>query len=71
MKQNNWFQEIINGLNGFVHITFGMIFIIIGIVGIFVPIIPGIVFILLGLFLLGGHKLVHKVKLLIIKKSSK
>ena len=68
MKQNNWFQEIINDLNGFVHITFGIIFIIIGIVGIFVPIIPGILLILLGLFLLGGHKLVHKIKAFIIKR---
>ena len=68
MKQNNWFQEIIIGLNGLVNIAFGVIFIIIGIIGLFAPIIPGILLILLGLFLIGGRKLVNKVKCFITKK---
>ena len=68
MKQNNWFQEIIIGLNGLVNIAFGVIFIIIGIIGLFAPIIPGVLLILLGLFLIGGRKLVHKIKCFITKK---
>ncbi|MFA6990566.1 MAG: hypothetical protein WC192_00765 [Candidatus Babeliales bacterium] len=68
MKQNNWFQEIISELNGFVHLVFGIIFIIIGVVGLFLPIIPGVLLILLGLFLIGGRKLVHKIKCFITKK---
>ena len=68
MKQNNWFKEIIIELNGLVNIAFGVIFIIIGIIGLFAPIIPGILLILLGLFLIGGRKLVNKVKGFIIKK---
>jgi uncharacterized protein YqgC (DUF456 family) len=68
MKQNNWFREIISELNGFVHLAFGMIFIIIGVIGLFLPIIPGVLLILLGLFLIGGRKLVHKIKCFITKK---
>jgi uncharacterized protein YqgC (DUF456 family) len=68
MKQNNWFQEIINGLNGFVHIVVGAFFIVIGIIGLFVPVIPGILLILFGLFLIGGRKLLHKVKELVTRQ---
>lgn len=71
MNHNNWFQNIINELNGFVHIAFGAIFVIIGIIGIFVPIIPGMLLIFLGIYLLGGRKLVHKIKALIIKNNNK
>jgi uncharacterized protein YqgC (DUF456 family) len=47
--------------NGF-SLLFGAAFIVIGIVGLFLPIIPGILLIVFGLYLIGGKHLVNKVR---------
>ena len=43
-------------------IVLGSIIIIIGIIGLFLPIIPGMVLIFIGLFLIGGKHLINKIK---------
>lgn len=67
MNKWNIFKKVEYELNGFVHLFFGTIFIIIGIIALFVPIIPGIVIITAGLYIAGGHKLIKKIKSIFIK----
>jgi uncharacterized protein YqgC (DUF456 family) len=55
---NKILAEMKNGFN----ILFGVAFIIIGIAGLFLPIIPGILLIVFGLYLIGGRHLVNKIK---------
>lgn len=51
-----------------IHIILGTILIVGGIIGLFLPFLQGILMILAGLYLLGGRKLVKKIKNYFIKK---
>lgn len=55
---NKFLAEMENGIG----ILFGAVFIIVGIAGLFLPIIPGVLLIVFGLYLIGGRHLVNKVK---------
>lgn len=55
---NKIFQELENGLG----ILVGSICILIGIAGLFLPILPGILIITLGLYLLGGRHWIKKIQ---------
>jgi uncharacterized membrane protein len=55
---------------GFIKKLIGLIIIIIGLVSLFVPIIPGIIIIILGALLMGDKK-VKKIVLILINRSRK
>jgi len=51
--------------NGAVRLILAAIFIVLGVAGLFLPFLPGIIFIILGLAMLGNHrakKLLAKIK---------
>ena len=68
MNLKNLFEEVGTGLNGLFHVVFGALLIITGIIALFIPLIPGILIIAAGLYVIGGHKLINKMKFFFIKK---
>ncbi|MFW6233089.1 MAG: hypothetical protein ACOC3Z_00325 [Nanoarchaeota archaeon] len=47
--------------NPYLRIIFGLLFIIIGVIGLFVPILQGIFFIIIGLIILFGKNFIKKL----------
>ncbi len=68
MDFKNLLREVRNDFNGLLQIIFGTIFLFVGILALFIPIVPGIFLILAGLYLLGGHKLIQKLKGWLLKR---
>ena len=61
--KNNFFKKINgNSLNGGLKVFLGVILIIIGIAGLFLPFLQGILFIIAGLALMGAKPVLKKLK---------
>ncbi len=60
---NNFFKKIKwNSLNSGLKVFLGIILIIVGIAGLFLPIVQGILFIIAGLALIGAKPVLKKLK---------
>jgi uncharacterized protein YqgC (DUF456 family) len=62
MDKKDWIQNIKKNGHELFKLILGIVLIIGGIIGLFLPFLQGILMILAGLYLLGGRRLLKKLK---------
>lgn len=68
MNKNNLIQMIKKDGIELIYFVLGVLLIIGGIIGLFLPFLQGILMILAGLYLIGGRKLVRKIRIFLFNK---